>query len=697
MRPLLLLLSASLLVSACRCGDPGLGTVEGGFRVEVEELDFGRVLEGSVVVRELELISTGRGDVTVEVQVEPPFTAPAEILVPGGSSAFLKLTFVAENERVERPLTLIGLDGEQVVVTLRGEGVRPLVCIPSAPCRISTFDLQTISCIETVGADGSACTPASVCLENGQCQMGECVGTPRACDDGNLCTRDGCSEATGCVNVAIDPRFDCPAPSAICKRAICTPSVGCGEADQQDATLCGPADCTRLNWCIQGECLEAPTPLGTPCGLETPCTDRPTCGAVEDGGRECIPPEPFPMMPLGQVALPSVEEDSVVLRATPNAVFLSFCGSDGGDCTFSSYTVGAPMGDPPPLFERYTTSIGAAPATLAGISDAGALLARAESLGLYGAGGVLRWDAGLPSSDGGVPRLTRESLALSAEGEVAACVGTERGGVAAGTSLARYAAADGALTAVGIVDPTAAECRVALSADGSPWVLNGDGTLYAQALDADGGATLVPVAATAEAEGLIVRGDQVIVGGRYVYDIVGEQLQPLPDAPEDAGFSLSGVFPRPVLAANGQLVRFINACPAEDCDAGSWLGFDVYGALSDPPEQALLLPPEAQPRLVEAAIVSGGATILTLTEGIVDGGSLNVLQFFNRANSLGACELAGHPRVLDAVFIEQRLFAIVEEGGATTLRAYTISPLNVARSGWPIDEGLGGRRSDTMP
>lgn len=88
--------------------------------------------------------------------------------------------------------------------------VEPKCGAPSGPCRAVNVDPQTFTCVETPQPDGAACD--STCVLGGSCQAGACVGPARSCDDGNACTIDVCSPATGCSST--------PAPGGLCNSQI---------------------------------------------------------------------------------------------------------------------------------------------------------------------------------------------------------------------------------------------------------------------------------------------------------------------------------------------------------------------------------------------------------------------------------------------------------------------------------------------
>lgn len=85
----------------------------------------------------------------------------------------------------------------------------------TAACTQSAFELSA-----PAPSRPSACVDASECQDgiecNGEelCEQGRCVAGPAPdCDDGDLCTADGCNEGQGCVHVALSRRM-CQLPPA---------------------------------------------------------------------------------------------------------------------------------------------------------------------------------------------------------------------------------------------------------------------------------------------------------------------------------------------------------------------------------------------------------------------------------------------------------------------------------------------------
>ena len=137
------------------------------------------------------------------------------------------------------------------------------VCVPGQPCRAVSV-CQAGACeggtplpLGTECSDGDACITGATC--NGAF---DCVGGAIAtCDDGNPCTADGCSAATGCVWVPTGAGASCVGPCGLtgtCQAGGCAgpdPCAGFGG-------LCSVSTCGASGHCEVG----GDAPDGTPCG-----------------------------------------------------------------------------------------------------------------------------------------------------------------------------------------------------------------------------------------------------------------------------------------------------------------------------------------------------------------------------------------------------------------------------------------------
>lgn len=154
-------------------------------------------------------------------------------------------------------------------------------------------------------SDGSDCTVAD------QCQAGECVaGVAMACDDGNQCTDDSCSEEIGCVylanDAACDDGNDCTAGDScqggkcvatamvdcddgnLCTDDTCLPDGGCvhalNSAPCDDNNICTTGDHCQLGEC--GHSGELACEDSNPCTADS-CAPQAGCQFLPADGVEC--------------------------------------------------------------------------------------------------------------------------------------------------------------------------------------------------------------------------------------------------------------------------------------------------------------------------------------------------------------------------------------------------------------------------
>lgn len=259
-------------LAGCGCRPNVVEPIELGLRVQPAVIEFGRVREGDVGRATLSLSAETRAQVSVSLSTDAPFGVEQFVDVPGSGETSVEVTFLAGDTEVDGVLRLV-VNNKTAEVKLHGVGVRPLECRPSAECVVSVYSLEEDKCIESVAADDTPCDPASVCLEQGRCRAGQCLGIARRCDDRNACTDDACAMDLGCVHT---PHV-CPTPTAACRVATCDTNNGCGDSVAPDLTVCGPQNCTSVNICLGGTCQETPTPEGFPCAPSIACLPEAQC------------------------------------------------------------------------------------------------------------------------------------------------------------------------------------------------------------------------------------------------------------------------------------------------------------------------------------------------------------------------------------------------------------------------------------
>jgi outer membrane protein assembly factor BamB len=705
-RPWLLLLVAFVLAGGFGCDEPSsVGGTRGDFRVEPRGLDFGRVLEGSTAHGSVTVSGTGRAEVTVSASVKgDAFSLPtSEVSVPGADSVSLEVLFSAGNGPAEGTLVL-SAGGRSQEVALRGEGVRPLTCVPSAQCRQSHFELEPGVCVESEAPEGTACIAQSRCQENGRCQGGVCVGSPRSCDDGNPCTRDGCSPDEGCVTAPVA----CPVPTNPCHAGACDRERGCTEVAVSDLTVCGKVDCVTARLCLSGTCRDVPTPEGFLCAPSTPCQGEGHCS-----GGTCVRPDPVELEPAFSQELggePSSEPGGPVLLSRGEALFASVCGGDAG-CRLVSYTGEG--------FLRYETPYPEdVVRALLAVSDAGVVLHEPEGLASYAssATGSFLWRVPLTSLESPpgagvlVPTTGAGRVALSAGGEAVSLVSwappeVTDGGVADGDAGAALVvlAPDGGVLRSGAVEGFTAEARVALDSHGGVFLFAAGGPLV-RAEPGDGGVGFRTVPLLAEVPGsgasLAVAGERLFAGARTFVDSDGG----LPVAADwDAG--TLGVRPlaEPVLLLDDTGYAFARTCARTDGTActpeeeGLVLrAFDARGGTVR--WETPVLPDEAPGVLHEAALLQGGAMLPGSAVGAVTserlGGETRThVQLFSEGQRLMMCPLRGTPRVAGAVWAGRFVYVALEREGTWRLEAFDLGGLVTAETrGWPQGSGVSGSR-----
>ena len=136
--------------------------------------------------------------------------------------------------------------------------------------------------------DGSACTQGDVCAE------GVCVGGPPPnCEDGNICTIDGCDTLAGCFHLPTENPC-CIGLNSICDDGdpctsdLCDPQSGDCLYEFNTATCDDASACTRADTCSEGDCVGAAVVCddGNGC-TEDRCSDTLGCVAVPQSDLPC--------------------------------------------------------------------------------------------------------------------------------------------------------------------------------------------------------------------------------------------------------------------------------------------------------------------------------------------------------------------------------------------------------------------------
>ena len=154
----------------------------------------------------------------------------------------------------------------------------PRDCDDDNPC---TEDVcQNGACTHPPGNDGTACNDGDACTIGDSCVSGTCLGSPRNCDDDNLCTDDYCV-AGGCGHAPNEDPCDDGDPCTLddtcdggvcrgrdrdcsdnnpCTDDACNPDDG-GCVHTDNIATCDDGDpCTKADHCADGACTGTPDP-----------------------------------------------------------------------------------------------------------------------------------------------------------------------------------------------------------------------------------------------------------------------------------------------------------------------------------------------------------------------------------------------------------------------------------------------------
>lgn len=678
---------AAAALGACRCDEPGstLTRSPAGFRVSTGELDFGKALEGAFVVRTLTVSSTAPYTQQLRVVVSPPFrVAEAALALEPAATVELAVTFAATPGDHASSL-LLASDDASARVILKGRGVRPLACLPSAPCRTAAFDLDAEACLEAVAQDGALCDPSDVCEVDGVCQAGSCRGQPRSCDDNNPCTLDGaCLRGFGCLH---QPRT-CPGSSNPCQVAACDPRSGCMLVPAPGRP-CGPFEsCAKVHLCsAQATCVEQPAPDGFPCSAPTPCREGGVCQA-----QQCVEPDAGTLAPTLVLALEAeVRGDAgePVLFASEGNLFAILCaaGADGGSrCALRGWT-----GNLLQLFD--TPFEDARRRTLAAVDPDGMWLLREDGVERRSrSGGTPRFEAAL----GGAPTLHGQAVATT--GAWLGLVATDGGQLSDGGaaplpwSLVRVAPDAGVELHALVDDWTGAE--LALTADDVPWAVTPGGTT-AWFERGDAGAYEPRLAGVFDAgTPLVVGAGHALIGGRTVLALDGGAEVGTLNALING--EPAHVVPEPMLLTRDGAFVLLRSCAPRatgDCPPGEqslWIRrFDPATATPHWTTPVVLAPGD-EGYVVELLSLDGGVGLVTQR---FDAGVGTVwLEGFRDGEALLSCPIEGEAVVGGVVFEEAWMYALLRRDGGWSLEGYDLTGAPVDGSGWSARHGVSGTR-----
>jgi len=152
--------------------------------------------------------------------------------------------------------------------------LKPLTCDDEVACTVDSCDVTTgcihdpddvtcddgdpcteDSCVPTVGCvyellSVGPCDDENACTVDDACAGGACVGKTLECDDGLLCTLDGCDPLQGCTHATSDEVCEDGNP---CTDDACSLDQGCVHEANTDGCEDGN-DCTSFDTCQGGQC-----------------------------------------------------------------------------------------------------------------------------------------------------------------------------------------------------------------------------------------------------------------------------------------------------------------------------------------------------------------------------------------------------------------------------------------------------------
>ncbi|MEZ4266489.1 MAG: hypothetical protein R3F39_08930 [Myxococcota bacterium] len=139
----------------------------------------------------------------------------------------------------------------------------PVNCDDGNPCTVDSCDGSGAAalCVNAAVPTGVSCELVSSCAAPfGICSLGSCLPVePVVCNDGDLCTVDGCQEGVGCV---FEPLC---AGGEVC--------FGDGRCLVAGAGCTLDAQCATGDPCVQGQCFQNVCVELSYCDDNNPCTD----------------------------------------------------------------------------------------------------------------------------------------------------------------------------------------------------------------------------------------------------------------------------------------------------------------------------------------------------------------------------------------------------------------------------------------
>ena len=163
--------------------------------------------------------------------------------------------------------------------TCDDEGVcvgTPIECSDGNPCTLDSCGVDLGVCLhDSTAIDGAPCEDSDACTTGDKCQVGVCVGQPKACDDGDACTADACDPVTGACIKEASTGVPCDDGNACTEGDTCLFGVCAGkkvDCDDDDP-------CTADSCAVGAGCASVITP-GAPCDDLDACTGPDLCSVA---------------------------------------------------------------------------------------------------------------------------------------------------------------------------------------------------------------------------------------------------------------------------------------------------------------------------------------------------------------------------------------------------------------------------------
>ena len=170
-------------------------------------------------------------------------------------------------------------------------------CDDGIPCTVDSCNASS-GCAHAFASTATSCNDGKACTGNDHCDgAGNCIGVVQ-CNDGNLCTVDGCNPDGTCHHV---------------NNVVCTALDSC-----HDVGACNPAT---------GACTQPLKPNGTSCSDGNACTVGDACQAGN-----CVPGTPTECWPADECHAPGTCNPATGVCSQPLNPNGTSC-SDGNACT----------------------------------------------------------------------------------------------------------------------------------------------------------------------------------------------------------------------------------------------------------------------------------------------------------------------------------------------------------------------------